>query len=72
MVRQLRLNTLSNAKRSYNRIIGAYLRGELSTEKARTMGYLLTGVLQYWRLESDLRVEERLDAVEAAIAEGKK
>ena len=67
MVRKLRLNTLENAKRSYNRIIQAYLRDELPTEKARTLGYLLTGALQYWRLEADLRVEERLTAIEEAL-----
>ena len=68
MVKQLRLNTLENAKRSYNRIIQAYLRDELSTEKARAIGYLLAGVLQFWRLESDLRIEERLEAIEQTLS----
>ena len=72
MIRQLRLNTLANVKSSYNRLIGAYLRNEIDTEKARGLGYLMNGVLQIWKLEADLRVEERVDADESAIAEGKK
>ena len=67
MVQKLRLNTLQNAKQSYNRIIQAYLRDEIPTDKARCLGYLLTGVLQYWKLEADLQIEQRLAAIEAAL-----
>lgn len=69
MLRQLRLNTLENSRKSYARILRAYLRGELPTEQARTLGYLMTGLLQYWRLESDLRIEERLTEIEDQLAE---
>ena len=64
MLRQLRLNTLENSRKSYARILRAYLRDEIPTEKARALGYLMTGFLQYWRLEADLRIEERLQAIE--------
>ena len=69
MIKQLRLNTLENSRKSYNRIAVAYLNDEMPSEKARTLGYLLNGILQYWRLEADLRIEERLDVIEDAIRE---
>ncbi len=69
MLKQLRLNTLSNSRKSYNRVARAYLAGEIDTEKARGLGYLLNGVLQYWRLEKDLEIEARLDAIEVKLQE---
>jgi hypothetical protein len=71
VIRQLRLNTLPNTRKSYNRIIREYLRDELSTEKARTLAYLLNGVLQFWRLESDIRSEQKLDEVLDLLEEQK-
>ena len=67
MLKQLRLNTLENSRKTYNRVARAYLAGEIDTEKARGLGYLLNGILQYWKLEADLRIEERLDAIEEQL-----
>ena len=69
MLKQLRLNTLENSRKTYNRVARAYLAGEIDTEKARGLGYLLNGILQYWKLEADLRIEERLDAIEVKLQE---
>jgi hypothetical protein len=69
MLKQLRLNTLPNSRRSYNRIARAYLAGEINTEKARALGYLMNGILQFWRLESDLEIESRLDQIEDTLRE---
>jgi hypothetical protein len=68
---QLRLNTLPNTRKSYARVIRAFMRGELTIDSGRTLAYMLNGMLQYWRLESDLRVEERLDAIEDMLREQK-
>ena len=70
MLRQLRLNTLENSRRTYNRVARAYLAGEIDTEKARGLGYLLNGILQYWKLEKEMDVEARLQAIEDRLAEG--
>ena len=67
MIKQLRLNTLENSRKSYNRVAVAYLNDEMPTEKARTLGYLLNGILQFWRVEADIRIEKKLDAVIAEI-----
>ena len=69
MVRQLRLNSHENARRSFNRIAQAYLRDEISTEKARTLAYLLNGILQYWRLAKDSEIEARLEAIEDQLSQ---
>ena len=71
MVKQLRLNTLENARRSYNRITTAYLRDEIPTEKARTLAYLLNGILQYWRLEKEVEIEKRLTEIEDQLSVGR-
>jgi hypothetical protein len=71
MLRQLRLNTLENSRLSYNRIARAYLSGEIQTEQARTLGYLMNGILQFWRLEKDLEVERRLEQIEQQLLEQK-
>ena len=69
MLRQLRLNTLENSRLTYNRIARAYLAGEIDTEKARTLGYLMNGILQFWKLEKEIDIEQRLRAVEDSLAE---
>ena len=69
MLKQLRLNTLKNSRLTYNRITRAYLAGEIETEKARTLGYLMNGILQFWKLEKEIDIEQRLRAIEDAIAE---
>ena len=60
MLKQLRLNTLENTKRSYNRIIRAYQHEEIDASRARTLAYMLNGVLAYWKLQADLRLEDEI------------
>ena len=64
---QLRLNTLENCRNSYARILREYMTDQLDDQKARTAAYLLNGMLQYWRLEADLRIEQRISAIEERI-----
>lgn len=66
-MKQARLNTLANAKRTYNTLLREYLRDQIDSEKARTAAYMLNGILQFWKHEADLRIEERLEAIEAAL-----
>lgn len=63
MLKQLRLNTLENTKRSYSHIIRAYQHDEIDEGRARTLAYLLNGVLGYWKLQADLRIEEEIAAI---------
>lgn len=63
MIRQLRLNSLANCKKSYCRLLRGLMNDEVDESKARAAAYLLNGILQYWRLESDLQIEEELEAI---------
>ena len=67
---KLRLNTLPNARKSLARILRDYNTGKISEAQARTNGYMFEKLLQYWKTEMDMRIEERLDALEALL-EGK-
>ena len=71
MIQQLRLNTLENCRKSYNRIIRDYLAGGMDTETGRAVAYMLNGLLQYWRLEKDIEIERRLEAIEQRLHEQK-
>mgnify|MGYP007123703269 CR=1 FL=1 len=64
---QLRLNTLENSRKSFARIIRLYARGELDRVLFRDLTYGFTGYLAYWKLEKDIEIESRLDAIEQAI-----
>jgi hypothetical protein len=66
------LRTHDSARRTLASFIRAYRRGELDKDLYRGLVYGMSALLGYFKLESDLRIEERLDAVEAAIAEAKK
>jgi hypothetical protein len=58
---QLRLNTLQNSRKSYARVIREYAQGKIEEKYARTLAYLLTGFLSYWKEEREGRVEAKLD-----------
>lgn len=68
---RLRLNNFSAAKATYQRVLRAYAEDKMPDQKARTMCYLFTGLLAYFRHEADLRLEERLDKIEAMLEEGR-
>ena len=64
---QLRLNSLENTRKSFCRILREYEAGRLEDGKARTLGYLLNGILQYWRLERDIRIEEEIETIKEEL-----
>ena len=65
----LELDTLQDSRRSYARLIEAYATGQTSESQTRTIAYLLGGYLQYLKMEADLRIEERLTAIEDELLE---
>ena len=64
MIKRLSLNTLQNTRKSYARVIRAFLAGDITIKQGRTLGYMLTGMLGYGRLEADLSIEARLEEIE--------
>ena len=61
---KLKLNNLENSRKSLARVLRDYANDEMEEKKARTMSYLFSAFLQYWKLEADLDIEERLAAIE--------
>ena len=68
---RLRLNSLENTRKSYARILRMYARGELLPAFFRNLVYGMTGFLSYWKLEADLEIEKRLEAIERRLEQGR-
>lgn len=66
---RIALDTPKAARHSIARLCRMRFRGELSTEVYRDLIYGLSSLRAYDALLADLRIEERLDALEATIAE---
>jgi len=64
---QLRLNTLENTRASFGRVLREYAAGRIEDQYARTLGYLFAQYLSYWKLEKDIKIEERIDALEEQV-----
>ena len=64
---QFRLNTIRNSRQSMGRIIRMFQKGEISGNEARTLRYLMDGYLAWFKLESDLQIEQRIEAIEKVL-----
>jgi len=51
------------------RITGDYYEGRLSSDRAKTLGYLCKIILGYLRLEADIRIEGLLEELKALATE---
>lgn len=69
MVIHLRLNSITNLKKSLNRVIRAVARGQYDRETARTLGFLMQIGLQAWKTESDLLEIDKLRGQVAQLKE---
>ncbi len=65
---QLRLNTPANARRSLARIIRMRAKDEITEADYKSIVYGISSMLGYFKLESDLRIEERIEALEARLS----
>lgn len=65
----LRLNTLINSRKTLGRLLREFNAGKVQGEKFRTMVYGLSILLQYWKVEKEAELEERLEAIEKHISE---
>jgi hypothetical protein len=64
---RIALDTPKAARHSIARLCRMRFRGELTTEVFRDLIYGLSSLRAYDALLADLRIEERLDAIEASI-----
>ena len=65
---RLALDTPGATRKTIGRLIRMRFRGELVSDVFRDCLYGLNTALGYDRLLADLRIEERLDAIEARLA----
>lgn len=56
-----RIRTAKDARRLYGRLISGFTRGEIASDDARTLAYLLTGYIQTC---TAAEIEERIEALE--------
>ncbi len=69
----LQLETLDDAIDTYRRIIRGFADGHaVSDGDARTLGYLLKGFLEFLKHKDDLRIEERIEALEERLQQERK
>ncbi len=64
---QLRLNTLVNSRKSLTRIIRLFNAGNIAEAKFRALIYGFANLLQYWKVEKDLEIEKRIEAIEDIV-----
>ena len=68
-MKQLRLNTLQNARRTYARILRARFTGEIDRETYRDLVYGFSTFIGMWKLQQTEELAERIDALEDLLRE---
>ena len=62
-----RLQTLDGAMDVYSEVIDRYAKAEIGQNDARTLGYLLAGLLNYFKFRADMDIEQRIEALEQRL-----
>jgi len=60
----MRLNTVENGRKTLASIVRRYEKGLIPEQEARTLRYLMDGLLAWFRLEKDIQLEKRIEALE--------
>jgi len=66
---RLGLSTITSSRRSLARLIRQYHTGKLDGSRAKVYAYLLSNLLAFFKLETDLRIEERIETIERRLQE---
>jgi len=61
------LRTYSEAKRQLARLIRSFHQGDMDQADFRALVYGLSTLLQYFKYEKDVELEERIEKLEQAI-----
>ena len=61
------LDTVEGSRETLARIITCYATGEISENQGRALTYMMANYLSYWKHEADMRIEERIEAIENAL-----
>ena len=66
---EIDLSNLEASKNAMAEVLRRFSQGRLKDARARTLGYLYSVYLGYLRLESEARVEKKLDQINARLQE---
>jgi len=67
-IKKLWLNTLENSRRTLARLIRAYHSDPTAdSQKFRTEVYALRTMVDFFKLENDQQIAERIEAIEAIL-----
>jgi len=66
---KLQLNTPKNARNSYSRVMRLYTAGKVDHATFRNLVYAFSVLINLLRLEKDIEVEKRIEAIEKQIRE---
>jgi hypothetical protein len=69
VTRRLSLNNIGATRKAIARVARAFWNGSLDGDKARTMGYLLSLLVNAWKTETELEIARRLDELERKLEE---
>ena len=69
LVKQLRLNNLSNARKTFTVLIRDYYKGKISTELFRNIVYSFNTLCMLFKVEYEMSENERIAAIEKALIE---
>ena len=64
---EIDLSTPDATRETFACVITEYAEGRISENQARTLSYLLSNYLPYWKFLKDIEIEERLEAIEQAL-----
>lgn len=65
----MRLNTVENGRKTLSSIVRRYEQGEIDEQTARTLRYLMDGLLSWFRLEKETDLEKRIEQLESKGAD---
>ena len=61
------LNTLEHSRQQLTKLIRLRRNQEMETSLFRDLTYSFSVLLQYWKLEKDIEIEKRLEAIENSL-----
>lgn len=61
------LNTPENSRKTLARLIRKYNADQIDEQKFKALVYAINYLLSYWKLEKELDIERRIEALEEAM-----
>jgi hypothetical protein len=66
---RIRLNSIENTRKSQANIVRAFAHGKITADTARALSFTIQTLLAAFRVESELTVMERLEALTRRVKE---